>query len=242
LTSWIGTAGDGFTPVAFAPLRLGMSPAEAGQHFPGAETLLGRTNASKVRLSGIPYVQEAQFSFLGRRPDGQKGLEHVILTFERGAFDDAARRASLVRVLEAKFGPMKPGPNPLTKGFWMTRAGGEERVAQFIDWGSGQDLQLNFDLPSGGAPAATTAAAAPAPAKRVASTSVTQASCRAAEASQDVTIVEASAGSISACNAAVKEKLRGARCTSGVTSVPYRLQQWAVGRWSNGVRLSLSCR
>jgi hypothetical protein len=62
------------------------------------------------------------------------------------------------------------------------------------------------------------------------------------EATGGAVIVEAKAEGLSACNAALKEKLRAARCVPGAASVTYRLQQWGVGRWSNGVRLSLACR
>ena len=133
---------------------------------------------------------------------------------------------------------MRPGPNHLTKGFWMVRAQGQQRMAQLIDWGRGQDLQLSFDFPAG----AATSGAAPAASPAVSTSVFHSSSCRALEATGDKAIVEASAATLSACNAAVKEKLRAARCTSGVGSVTYRLQQWGVGRWSNGVRLSLSCR
>ena len=44
LAQWIGTAKDGWTPVAFAALRSAMPPAEVGQHFPGAERLIGSTD------------------------------------------------------------------------------------------------------------------------------------------------------------------------------------------------------
>jgi len=237
LARWIGTAKDGWTPVAFAALRSAMSPAEVGKSFPGAERLIGN-GASKVRISGISHVQEAQFDFLKSRTDGQKGLDHVILTFERGFFDDKPRYEALVRVLEAKFGPMRPGPSSLTKGFWMVRKDGQQRMAQLVEWGRGQDLQLSFDFPVVASPAG----AAPA-APRVSSTSVFHSrSCRAVELTQDRTIVETSAATMSACNALVKDKLRAARCAAGVESVSYRLQQFVVGRWSNGARLTLSCR
>jgi len=236
LTQWIGTAKDGWTPVAFVALRRGMSPAEVGAHFAGAERVIGNT-ASKVRVSGVPYLQEAQFQFLKTRPDGQNGLGQVILTLERGFFDPRDRYETLVRVLESKFGPMPPGPNALTKGFWRTRTQGESRMAQLIHWGPGQDLQLSFDLPAGAAPPGPVSTASP-----VASTSVFGSwSCRAVEATQDKVMLEATAANRSACAVGLKDKLRAARCTSGVREVAYRLQNWAVGRWSNGVRLSLTC-
>lgn len=237
LTQWIGTAKDGWMPLGFAALRSAMSPAEVGQHFPGAEKPIGNI-ASKVRISGIPYVQEVQFNFLKSRPDGQRGLAHVTLTFERGFLDDKLRYEALVRVLEAKFGPMRPGPTPFTKGFWMVRTQGRQRTAQFTDYGRGHDSQLSFDVPAGDATPVTAPAAS-----RVASTSIFHSSsCRAVEATEDKAIVEAVAANPSECNTALEQKLKAARCTSGVESVTYRLQSWAVGRWSRGVRLSLSCR
>lgn len=245
LTQWIGTSKDGWTPIRFAALRSGMLPAEVGQQFPGAEKLRGI--ASKVKVAGIPHVQEIQFNFLTTRPDGQKGLDGVILTFDRGFFDDKASYDALVRVLEAKYGPMRPGPNTLARGFWQYGASDKVRgslpiTAQLINWGPGQDLQLSFGLPAG--PAQTgTVTAAPKPAASV--DIFTTSSCRAVEATEDKAdkvIAEASAASGSECRTALKEKLKAARCTGSTTQVTYRLQTWAVGRWSNGARLTLSCR
>jgi hypothetical protein len=118
-------------------------------------------------------------------------------------------------------------------------------MAQFVDWGRGQDLQLSFDFAAGPTPAAAASAATrkPAASPAVTSTSIFHSSsCRAAEVTEEQAIVEASAATLSACKAALQEKLRASRCTQGVESTSYRLQQWAVGRWSHGVRLTLRCR
>jgi hypothetical protein len=230
LAKWIGTAKDGWTPVAFAGLRSGMSAVEVGRQFPGADQLRGPF--SKVRISGIAHVEQVQFDFLSKRPDGQKGLAHVILTLERGFGDDATNYDALVRALEGKFGPMRRGPSAVTKGFWMQRG----RMAQLVHWGRGQDLQLSFDFPAGAAPAV---AAVPAASVNALSS---DAMCRAAEPLDARPILEAKAATMTGCIAAVKEKLKAERCVAGTASVPYRLQHWIAGRWSNGVRLVLSCR
>jgi hypothetical protein len=237
LTRWIGTAKDGWTPVAFAALRAGMLPAEVGQHFPGAEKT--RAQISQVRVTGLPHLSVVAFTFMQTRPDGQKGLSFAIVTFERGFFDDKPRYEAMVRVLEAKYGPMRQGPSKQTKGFWQLRARGDERFAQFIDWGRGQDVQLSFDFPADAAPAPE----APAPVPPATSDAQSSAwTCRAVDVAAGNPLAETSGANMSGCTAAVREKLQQARCTGSDASVTYRLQHWIGGRWTRGVQMSLRCR
>lgn len=101
LTKVIGTKKDGWTPVAFAKLKKGMTPAEVAKLFPGADKVskFGFVTVA----SSSPVAPELEFYFA----KDKKTNEPTELRSAKIHFAASVVYEELVKVCEAKFGKVK---------------------------------------------------------------------------------------------------------------------------------------
>jgi hypothetical protein len=55
-------------------------------------------------------------------------------------------------------------------------------------------------------------------------------------------IAEAVAPKMSECMASLKEKVKAARCSAGGDKIEYLHQNFVVGRWTKGTKISVACK
>jgi hypothetical protein len=66
--------------------------------------------------------------------------------------------------------------------------------------------------------------------------------CKAVDAADNTDIAEASAPKMMECSAALKEKVKAARCSTGTEKVEFLNQTMVGSRWSKGAKASVACK
>lgn len=141
-TAVFGTAADGPTPTFLKELAKGMSPADAGKVFKGAEKP-SKHGFAKITVKGVPGVTKMEIYF---RKDKETNvptqLGAVTLTLDKSVQKDPAVYAALVKVLTAKYGAVKK-PESVEKMqiTWTTK---KLQSAQI--WKVGRDVTFKYSF------------------------------------------------------------------------------------------------
>lgn len=142
-TAVFGTAADGPSPTFIKGLHEDMSPAEAGAVFKGAEKP-SKFGFAKLTVKGVPGVKKMEIYFAKDKETKKVPtfLKSVTLTLDAAVLKDAAAYEALIKVLTAKYGPIKKAEDvPNYKVTWALKS---MRVAQV--WKIGRDLTFKFSL------------------------------------------------------------------------------------------------
>lgn len=140
-TAVFGTAADGPSPTIIKGLREDMSPTEAGAVFKGAEKP-SKFGFAKLTVKGVPGVAKMEIYFAKDKETKKVPtfLKSVTLTLDASVLKDPAVYEALVKVLTAKYGPVKKAEDVANyKITWAVKSLGVAQV-----WKIGRDLTFKF--------------------------------------------------------------------------------------------------
>jgi hypothetical protein len=66
--------------------------------------------------------------------------------------------------------------------------------------------------------------------------------CKAVDPADHKDIAEAAAPKMTECTAALKEKVKAARCSAGGDKVEFLNQSWVVNKWTPGTKATVACK